>query len=294
MASKPPTTKYQGSVYIGIVGPDGEYGSCRDSIEGIARRPEDSPLMFLRATKGYEARQTHINNFLEMHHDFILMLDQDQVFPPDTLERLRAHGLPYVSGFYMRRNYEALGPVWYRPFTGRWPMMPWVGPVERGKLHELGASGWGCILMHRNVVLGVRALLRGEWEVLEDDMDVWPYNLVRIMDAIRGLEAIADKPHPVAVKAFVDVLKEEIRPLRCDRDIVGSDIRFPFFAKQAGFTLYGDPDVSCGHMVDYPLSINDYNAFTAEQLQNLNKRQTKFVNQLRRQIDRQKAEVLGE
>ena len=182
--------EYTGSAYIGIVGSDGEFGPCRDSIESIARRPGDSPLHFMRATKGYEARQRHINNFIEGKHDFILLLDQDQTFPPDTLERLRGHKLPYVSGFYMRRNLRTIAPVWYRPSRGKWPMEPWVGTVKGGQLHPLGASGWGCILVHRDVIMGVRELLKGEWEVLEDDMDIYPYDLKRLLDAINGLDEL--------------------------------------------------------------------------------------------------------
>jgi hypothetical protein len=53
-------------------------------------------------------------------------------------------------------------------------------------------------------------------------------------------------------------LKEEIRPLRAVKDIVGSDIRFPFYARLAGFDLHGDSAVLCEHMLNYPLNPNDY------------------------------------
>lgn len=296
-ARKEQKKTYVGSAYIGIVGSDGEYGPCRDSIENIARRGGDSPLHYLRATKGYEARQWHINNFLDSKHDFVFLMDSDMVFPRDALERLRSHGLPYVSGFYMRRNYESLAPVWYRPFSksSSFPMEPWVGEIERGKLHKIGASGWGCILLHRDVVLGVRALLRGEWEVLEDDMDVWPYDLQRIYAAINGLQRLIDTgiTHTVPRQAYLNVLKEEIRPLRTDREIVGSDIRFPFFALHAGYQLMGDPDVVCGHMVNYPLSLSDYNAVPRERLIGVKKGQRREVNKQRQRLESQKEQVLS-
>lgn len=297
MAKRPPKKEYEGSAYIGVVGPDGEHGPCRDSIESIARRPGDSPLVFMRATKGFEARQRHINKFIdETHHSFILLLDHDQTFQKNTLEKLRSHKLPYVSGFYMRRNLQVLAPVWYRPSRGKWPMEPWVGKVERGKLHPLGASGWGCMLVHRDVIMGVRALLKGEWEVLEDDMDIWPYDLERIMSALHGLDELlnTDNLHSIAVRAFVDVLKEEIRPLRCDREIVGSDIRFPFYALAAGYQLMGDPDVSCGHIVQHPLSLTDYESINADMLEDAHKKQKRFINKERRKIAAQVLEVAGD
>jgi hypothetical protein len=56
------------------------------------------------------------------------------------------------------------------------------------------------------------------------------------------------------------MLCEEIRPLRGVKDTVGSDIRFPFFAKMAGYQLYCDSGVRCDHVINYPLSPDDYNA----------------------------------
>lgn len=290
-----PKTKYTGSVYLGIVGPDAEYGICRDSIEAIYRRPADSALHYTRATKGYEARQSHINNFIESHHDFMFLMDSDMTFPEDALELLRRHGLPYISGFYMRRNFDILAPVWYRPFKQQtFPVEPWIGVPARGKLHKLGASGWGCMLVHRAVVLGVRALLKGEWEVLEDDMDIWPYDLERIYHAINGLQELVDSniSHNVPRQAFLDILKDEIKPLRADRDRVGSDIRFPFFALHAGFQLWGDPDVQCGHVVNYPLSYGEYDAVPKERVEEGAKRQRRLTNQTRKKINAQRKAVL--
>lgn len=286
---------YTGSVYIGIVGPDGEYGECRDSIEKMQRRASDSPLQYVRATKGYEARQYHVNRFLDSKHDFLFLLDSDMVFPLDALERLRAHGLPYVSGFYMRRNAQNLAPVWYRPFTGSFPLEPWVGAVPQGKLHKIGASGWGCLLAHRDVILGVRGLLKGEQEVLEDDMDIWPYDLQRIYRALNGLQKLLDEgiTHNIPRQAYLDVLKEEIRPLRADRENIGSDIRFPFFALQAGFQLYGDPDVVCGHMVNYPLTLADYNAVPTERVEQVQKGQRRATLNARKRLQAQKEAVLN-
>jgi hypothetical protein len=231
-------TEYSGSAYIGVVGSDLEYVECRDSIMNLDFGPGDK-VEFVRATKGYEARQIILDNFMDSDCAFCLFLDQDQVFPVDTLTRLRSHKLPFVSGLYMRRRFDPVFPVWLAwNESNQLPYMPYVGDPERGRLHKLGASGWGCMLVHRNVVLAVRALLKGEKEILEDDMDVWPYDLREVLAG-----------------------REKIRPLRGDKSvIIGSDIRFPFFAREAGYTLYGDPDVRCGHMAHYSITPEDYSA----------------------------------
>jgi len=98
------------TVYIGVVGSDLEYGSARDTIEAIVRRPGDS-IQYVRATKGFEARQRHIDAFMATHHDFICLLDQDMVFQPETVAHFRSLNKPYISGFYLRRLTDPIAPA---------------------------------------------------------------------------------------------------------------------------------------------------------------------------------------
>jgi hypothetical protein len=247
--------EYKGSVYIGVVGNELENGQCRDSIENITRRKTDSPPIYVRATKGYEARQMHLNNWYDnTKHAFILLLDHDMIFQPDTLERLRKHKKPFVSGFYMRRTFNPVAPVWFEQGeAGKMPMKPFTFVPEKDRLYPIGASGWGCILLHRDVVTETRKLLKGEPDIIEDDMDIAPYDLQKILKAIDNLAG--DKPN---LKESVKVLQEEIIPLRGVKDPVGSDIRFPFYARLAGFPLLGDSGVNCGHIVNYPIKMDDY------------------------------------
>ncbi len=284
--------EYEGTAYIVVVGASIEVGECRDSIARIATRQGDTGPHYGRATKGYDARQKHLNNFIESGQDFILFLDHDMYFSPDTLERLRSHKLPYVSGLYMRRQWKTLAPVWYRKFTGKWPMEPWVGKVADDKLHEIGASGWGCLLLHKDVIHATREVLKGEPEVIEDDIDIWPYDIKQIMRAIKGLEKLSKKRNkeldPLLIGPYVDILNEEIRPLRCDRSVVGSDIRFPFFALQAGFQLMGDPNVQSGHNVNFPLDPDMYHKnFTDKQFGIAVKEMKKETSKARAKITKQ-------
>lgn len=254
--------EYTGSVHVAVVGTQDENGECRDSIERIIRRANDSGPHFIRATKGYEARQMHLNRWYEEErHPFILMLDSDMVFPEDTLEKLRAHKKPYVSGFYMRRRVLPALPVWYEQGeAGVMPMRPMLSMLERDKIYPIGASGWGCVLIHRDVITAVRQILKGEPEVIEDDMDVFPYDLKAVLDALNMLD------NPAQVAEAAAILRREIRPLRGDKsEIVGSDIRFPFYARLAGFPLYGDSGVEAKHMTPYAVGMNDWmgqNGFT--------------------------------
>jgi hypothetical protein len=254
--------------YIGIVGGEIDYAECRDSIQALATRAGDE-LKFVRATKGYEARQLHLNAFMASAHEYLFLMDHDQIFPADALERLRTHNLPYVSGYYLRRRFSPILPVWYEyGDTNTFPMRPWTAEPARGQLHRLGASGWGCVLVQRQVVEAVKPLLKGEPEIIEDDMDLWPMDLDEVMEAIADLEEQSEFRFPVPERLceIALTLRTAIRPLRAKKDIVGSDLRFPFFAREAGFTLYGDPDVRCGHVCHYPLSPDDFTNSTTDEL----------------------------
>jgi hypothetical protein len=286
---------YEGSCYIGVVGSEVENGECRDSIEHIVRRNGDSMPRFIRATKGYEARQHHFVSWLaETDHPFMLLLDHDQTFPNHTLERLRSHKLPYVSGYYMRRRYAPIAPVWFENVG--FPVLPWTRKVEDNTLYELGASGWGCLLIHREVAEATAKLLKGEEFVIEDDMDIWPYDLDKAMSAIVELRTLTNGTQSGTfmrerLKEIYATLAEEIKPLRGLKDPVGSDIRFPFFARKAGYQLYGDSGVRCGHMLNYPLMPEDYALMPEETVKELEKKLKADMQKERRKIAARKVEL---
>ena len=224
------------SVYIGVAGgAEMVHFSAYASIMNMTRRDGDSVPTFIQGTKGYEVRQNHFDRFIASDHDYILLLDGDMVFQEDTLERLRSHERPYVSGLYCYRTLNPIRLMWFQPWDGNFPFKPWIDPPERGRLHDIGASGWGCVLIHRDVVMATRGILAGEYDVLEDDMDVWPgTDLV-----LRGMQ----------------------------RPIIGSDIRYPFYARAAGYQLQGDPDVRPRHLLTYGLSPDDYENQPLERLE---------------------------
>jgi hypothetical protein len=253
---------YKGSCYIAVVGNEYEYGPCRDSVENIIRHSKDTPPQYIRATKGYEARQMHLNNWYEKtKHPFILFLDADMLFPVDALERLRRHKKPYVTGFYMRRTIRPVAPVWFEQNKpGVMPFRPMTAILEKNKTYPVGASGWGCVLIHRDVITAMKKILKGEPEIIEDDMDIYPYNTKKLFTALQvvrdGLSG--KKINPKTAQKSLITIVNELQPLRGMKDTVGSDIRFPFYAMLAGFPLMGDTGVACDHMANYPVSVNDW------------------------------------
>lgn len=285
--------------YVGIVGPETDPSNCRDSIHALRLRNGDGVPRWMRATKGYEARQAHLEDFEKTTHDWCLLLDHDMIFASDTLERLRTHKVSYVSGFYMRRQFAPIVPVWFKQGpVGVQPMEPWVTVPEREKLHKLGASGWGCVLLHRSVLEDVKPILKGEDYVIEDDMDIYPYDLERMFGALQGLEELVNGNVPartlrLALAEYQAVLADELRPLRAHKSVVGSDIRFPFFARLAGHTLWGDPEVRPAHSLMYPLTCDDFEQLMTPEMLVEMKKSAKLQVRKGRKILREFRERVG-
>jgi hypothetical protein len=85
---------------------------------------------------------------LEAGSTHILWLDSDMMFPPDTVQRLLAHGLPIVAGNYVTRQYPHK-TVAYRE------LHDWCSYViNDGKqdLIKVAAVGMGCMLVHTDVI----------------------------------------------------------------------------------------------------------------------------------------------
>jgi hypothetical protein len=251
------------TVYIGVSGSHLDYGDAINSIYGLQLDYGDGKPIFHRYTKGVESRQAHFNAFKKSKHDGLLLLDADMIFHPNTLQRLRSRGLPFISGLYMRRRFRPLMPVWFQPFKGYWPYELWDGPIDFDKLHPIGASGWGCILIHRDVVKAVEPLLCGEREVAEDDLDIFPYDLPKMIAAIRDLHNYAEGRvnDPELLIQIKNAIGNQFRPLRADKqEVIGSDIRYAYFALKAGFQLFGDPSVRPSHISEYGIVADDFNA----------------------------------
>lgn len=259
-----------GRVLTVVTGGETSHAKCWSSVIGMIRREQDDPTpLFGYGTKGYEVRQGHINRFMEGDWDWLLMLDGDMVFAADTLERLRSHGKGYVSGYYVRRQIERPYPVWYRfpESDDVFDPVPFFDVPERGRLYRLGGSGWGCILLHRQVIADTRHVLAGEWDVLEDDMDVWPHDAAAMRQLIDDAREQLVTGYRLGLEVSLNRLAVMYRLLRPagKHDPVGSDIRYTFYARKAGHILYGDPDVRPGHLTNFPVTPDQWDETPQEE-----------------------------
>lgn len=134
--------------YVALIGGELEHRHAVQSQHALKFKPGDK-LATYEVTRGDTAREQAIRDFLDTDYDRLLLLDSDQHFHRDTLERLRAHDLDVVAGLYFRRMVP-LVPVAYYP-SEEWPLCPmWVYP--RAGLVEIGGHGFGCVLIKRRVL----------------------------------------------------------------------------------------------------------------------------------------------
>lgn len=71
--------------------------------------------------------------------DYLFFVDDDMIFPPDTLERLLAHQKDIVGGIYMTK-YETQSPV-----------VEYLDDSRPTELFKCGAIGTGCLLIKTSV-----------------------------------------------------------------------------------------------------------------------------------------------
>ncbi len=80
--------------------------------------------------------------------DYLLFIDSDQTFPPDTLERLAAHDVPIVAALVVAKNAPHLVVAGYgNQKEGFRSLLDWPNAA----LLEVDVTGFGCILIKREV-----------------------------------------------------------------------------------------------------------------------------------------------
>lgn len=110
---------------------------------------EKPEWLFFRASNGplEEMRNNIVRNAKTAACSHLLMMDTDQVYPPDTIKRMLSHNLPVVGALVFRR-YPPFDPLMLKgQLNGYQTIDSW----EPGSLVEVDATGTGCILYNMEV-----------------------------------------------------------------------------------------------------------------------------------------------
>lgn len=167
------------------------------------------------------ARNVLVEDFLTNFEDtdWLFFLDSDVLPPPDAIQKLMAKNLPIVSGLYRARN-----PAFSQDSHG-WPIVAGrfvkekhdnredlrvqeFGEFRPGEVFAVDAVGMGCVLIHR--------------KVFEKIIPPWFFYSIRY-------EHVKD----------TDAYQRE--------DWISEDWYFFKKVKEAGFPVYLDTTVCCGH-----------------------------------------------
>lgn len=106
---------------------------------------------------------------LEMGADWIWYVDDDQVFAPETLQRLLAHRLDVVSGLYVARDFPFKAQVFDREDAQGRVAHRLLEPTDGGLVRVL-AVGAGSFLVRRRVL---EALTPPYWTLGQIEPDNW-------------------------------------------------------------------------------------------------------------------------
>jgi len=125
--------------------------------ERVARRHRDIELKVLMKTSSSlpRVRTDLAQAALEWGAEWMLWLDSDMLFPPDTLERLLAFGLDIVGANYLRRMPPHVGAATALAGSTPVPCETTLEKARAGELERVLTLGFGALLMNARVFEGL-------------------------------------------------------------------------------------------------------------------------------------------
>lgn len=116
-------------------------------------------VSFLMGSLIYDSRNKLAGYAVQMEADYMLWLDSDMVFPPDTLERMmktiEENDIDILCGLYFRRTHP-FTPVLFNKLErdGETLVFEDVKEIPDG-LFEVAGCGFGCVLMKTDVLFDI-------------------------------------------------------------------------------------------------------------------------------------------
>ena len=93
-----------------------------------------------------DARNSLVEQAMQEGASHLLMMDTDQIYPTDTLEKLLAHNVD-VCGVRVHSRWPPFAPVFYRGSLGAYQYVE-DDEMYSGNLVEIDATGTGCLLVN--------------------------------------------------------------------------------------------------------------------------------------------------
>lgn len=129
----------------------------------MLRKVGDCAVAFQIGSLVYDSRNNLAKHALSMKADFVLWLDSDMMFEPDTLERMMAkmeeRDLDILSGIYYRRRHP-FSPVLLKKLSideNYFANYENYNSYPEDDIFEVEGIGFGCVLMRSDVLFDVAA-----------------------------------------------------------------------------------------------------------------------------------------
>lgn len=200
-----------------------------DCLMRLLKNIQDSGYQYvhigLRATNIYKGREAVADHTLSSGADYLLFVDSDEVFVPETAVHLAQLDLPVVSGVVYQRN-PPYTPCLYRRIPNSHKSVPLAPELQQWMLDNA-----------------------------QDKRDT----PITIMDIPAEKSIIEiDECGTGCMMIRRDVLESIAKPRFRGMGDVGTDIMFCRRVRAAGFPIYADLRVQLGHLTNYPVTMGDF------------------------------------
>lgn len=144
-------------IFIAIPSMDQVPAQFAQSLATLNKVDGECLVSFQIGSLIYHSRDALARKAIECDADYILWLDSDMVFAPDTLAKLledRESG-DIISGLYFRRVHP-FSPVLFDKLDIENGKCDWSG-FEKipNEIFEIGGCGFGCVLMRTDIIFEI-------------------------------------------------------------------------------------------------------------------------------------------
>tara|TARA_Y100000310_G_C20654610_1_gene801337 strand:- start:82 stop:780 length:699 start_codon:yes stop_codon:yes gene_type:complete len=140
-----------------------------ERIKEVGLEVIKSPYKEFARERVVDGRNLLREKVLDEGYDYFLSLEQDVIPPKDVISKLLGHNVKVVSGLYstprvmirrdsLGRRFKVKEDVPLAMVAGEPGKVRWMMPeeVKKERLVGVGGVGLGCILIHRDVLEGVK------------------------------------------------------------------------------------------------------------------------------------------
>lgn len=122
-----------------------------ETLLPLLQEPVLKRLLLKPSMRAEYSRDILLHEFLKGTSEYVFITDADMILPPHTLGRLLWHKKKMITGLYFGRGEKAYPIIFEVEPLHQWPKTRYFF-YPQNQLIEVGATGHGCLLIHRSVL----------------------------------------------------------------------------------------------------------------------------------------------